>query len=96
MKTVRFSNVVQKLVKAPAAAPAKPERTRGTKVNREKTPKAMKLRVVPFKAAPPRRDEEDDDSEVAALKNQVRHAMAALEDGKAVAAFNLLKRIVDG
>jgi len=86
----------KKPVKAPAAAPAKPERTREKKANREKTPKTMKLRVVPFKAAPPRRDEEDDESEVAALKNQVRHAMAVLEAGKVVAAFNLLKRIVDG
>ena len=28
------------------------------------------------------------------MKKQVRHAMTVLEEGKAVAAFNLLKRIV--
>ena len=37
----------------------------------------------------------NDDEAIAELKKQVRHAMAVLEDGKAVAAFNLLKRIVD-
>lgn len=39
-------------------------------------------------------DEDEDDEDIADLKNQVRHAMAVLEEGKAVAAFHLLKRIV--
>lgn len=39
--------------------------------------------------------EKEDDEEVARLKKQVRRAMAALEEGKEVAAFNLLKRIVE-
>jgi hypothetical protein len=37
----------------------------------------------------------DEDSEVAELKRKVRRAMEVLEEGKAVAAFNLLKRIVE-
>lgn len=38
---------------------------------------------------------EEENEEVAELKEQVRRAMDALEKGKQVAAFNLLKRIVD-
>lgn len=33
--------------------------------------------------------------DIAELKKQVRRVMAVLEEGKAVAAFNLLKRIVN-
>lgn len=39
--------------------------------------------------------EKEEDEEMARLKKQVRRAMAALEEGKEVAAFNLLKRIVE-
>lgn len=77
------------------AATAKPKRARGAKADPEKKPKPVKLKVVPFVAATPRGDHGDDDREVAALKKQVRHAMDVLEEGKAVAAFNLLKRIVE-
>ncbi|MEO7934337.1 MAG: hypothetical protein ABIT76_14375 [Chthoniobacterales bacterium] len=38
---------------------------------------------------------EEEDSAVTELKKKVRRAMAALEDGKQVAAFNLLKQIVE-
>ena len=34
-------------------------------------------------------------AEIEEIKDQVRHAMKALEEGKQVAAFNVLKRIVD-
>jgi hypothetical protein len=37
----------------------------------------------------------EDDSEVAELRRKARHAMDVLEEGKPVAAFNLLKRIVE-
>jgi hypothetical protein len=51
-------------------------------------------RVVKFPAR-----ESDDQNEpneaVEEIKSQVRHAMKVLEEGKQVAAFNLLKRIVD-
>ncbi len=39
--------------------------------------------------------ENEEDEELARLKKQVRRAMAAVEEGKEVAAFNLLKRIVE-
>lgn len=48
-------------------------------------------KVVAFQ--PPTEDEED--TEVTELKKQVRHAMDVLEKRKPVAAFNLLKRIVE-
>jgi len=44
----------------------------------------------------PEDDHEDGPTtDVEELKNQVRLAMKVLEEGKQVAAFNLLKRIVD-
>jgi len=49
-------------------------------------------KLVPFKVHP----EESDSEEVSALKKDIRRAMALLEEGKAVAAFNLLKRAVGG
>lgn len=79
-------------------SPPKTESRKAAKspVTKKKKPARAKQReravnVVDFKA--PEEDTEDDD-EIAELKKQVRRAMAALEDGKQVAAFNLLKRIV--
>jgi hypothetical protein len=37
-----------------------------------------------------------DGPDVEEIKHQLRLAMKALEEGKQVAAFNLLKRIIDG
>ena len=54
-----------------------------------------KHNVVAFKHPPEKEDKDDEDDEIAELKKQVRLAMAVLEQGKAVAAFNLLKRIVE-
>jgi len=60
-------------------------------VRPEKTEPPAIRKVVAFE--PP--DEDDDEDEaIAELKKQDRHAMAVPEEGKAVAAFNLLKRIV--
>ena len=50
-------------------------------------------KVVAFKADPSF-DDCDDEGQIAKIKSQVREAMAVLEEGKPVAAFNLLKRIV--
>lgn len=73
---------------------SKPKATPPAKVRREKTPDASSnSKVVAFR---PPAEAEDEDEEVAELKKQVRHAMKVLEEGKAVAAFNLLKRIVGG
>lgn len=79
-------------------APALPARTKTKAKRRDKkeTPspsRAAHKNVVAFKREEPA-DEEN--KEVSALKKQVRHAMEVLETGKPVAAFNMLKRLVDG
>jgi hypothetical protein len=73
--------------KTPKALPSK-----APKETAKKRPAPDESKVVPFEPAPPK---EEDSEEVAELKKKVRHAMAVLEDGRAVAAFNLLKRIVE-
>jgi len=69
-----------------------------------KSPKAKpKLRTARGQSAAPTnvvafrhgKDDEDEDPQVIELKRKVRHAMTVLEAGKQVAAFNLLKRIVE-
>ncbi len=75
--------------RAPAPRPRKPKKAKRTPTKTRDEPEPTK--VVAFKPAPP----EDEDDEIAELKDHVRRAMALLEDGKAVAAFNLLKRVVD-
>jgi hypothetical protein len=61
----------------------------------EDTQRPASEKVVHFTRAEPR-DEPDKESEaIKEIKNQVRHAMEVLEQGKQVAAFNLLKRILD-
>lgn len=48
-------------------------------------------KIIPFQ---PKESEPDEDEEVAHLKSEIKRAMALLEAGKAVAAFNLLNRVV--
>lgn len=74
----------------PRARKAKPKAPPPSPKKTEPEP----AKVVAFKAAAPPEDDEEDE-EIASLKRQVRHALAVLEQGKAVAAFNLLKRIVE-
>jgi hypothetical protein len=69
-----------------------PVRKTGEKALKPQRTPAAKPNVVAFKQSPPAEEEEDE--AIAELKDRVRHAMAVLEEGKAVAAFNLLKRIV--
>lgn len=81
-----------KPVKVPlkSTAKAKPQRTRkGERVEAE-----LSSKLVAFK---PEAEEQNEDlsENVAAIKMQVRRAMDALEDGKQVTAFNLLKRILE-
>ena len=60
-----------------------------------KAKKSAQQKVVRF-AEPDSHEEPDEESEaIQDIKNQVRHAMEILEQGRQVAAFNLLKRIVD-
>jgi hypothetical protein len=79
----------------PPRPPKKPKPKPSKKTREEKVEPPPKHNVVAFKPAPEKEDENDEDEEIAELKKQVRHAMAVLEEGKAVAAFNLLKRIVE-
>jgi hypothetical protein len=51
-------------------------------------------RVVEF-PTPKVEDENKPNEEVEEIKNQIREAMKILEEGKQVAAYNLLKRIVE-
>jgi hypothetical protein len=76
---------------APARPPKEPKSERPRTVRPVKSEPAVSAKVVAFKPEPA---QEDDDDEIAELKEKVRHAMAILEEGKAVAAFNLLKQIV--
>lgn len=76
------------------AAPPEPPPKKGTPARKRKgaPPKpAPRKNVVAFKQEAA---EDDEDEEIRDLKKQVRHAMAMLEEGRQVAAFNLLKRIV--
>lgn len=78
---------------APPRAPKKPKPKKPAPV-KEKPAGVAYEKVVAFKPAPP--DEEDEDEEVTELKQHIRKAIGLLEDGKAVAAFNLLNRAVGG
>lgn len=84
-----------------------PEVPKSERASPARTPKAPKVKpAAAMRRKPPRApdvshnvvafkpDEEEENEEVADLKKRVRHAMAVLEDGKPVAAFNLLKAIV--
>jgi hypothetical protein len=55
---------------------------------------SVPARVVKF-PTPKANDEDRPSEDVEEIKNQVRQAMKVLEEGKQVAAFNLLKRIVE-
>jgi hypothetical protein len=83
----------------PSKEPAKrgekaPRSTSEEEKSKPRNPPREKL--VRF-TKPRREDELDEENEaIRDIKNQVRHAMEVLEQGRQVAAFNLLKRIVGG
>ena len=85
-------NAQAKPAKAPKEAPPEPisheEKAEPEEPAHEK--------VVRFTKPEPPRESDAESEAIQGIKNQVRHAMEALEQGKQVAAFNLLKRIVDG
>ena len=83
-----LQEVPKKNRSSPPKAARKPKLKR--QANPRKEPEPAPRKVVAF--TPPKDDEELE--EVTDIKKQVRQAMKALEDGKQVAAFNLLKRIV--
>lgn len=65
---------------------------RSTKPKKEPPPD----KVVVFPRHPDPTDEDEESEAISEIKAHVRHAMEYLERGRSVAAFNLLKRIVDG
>jgi hypothetical protein len=73
-------------------APTKPKPKPSSKHKREKRASPVPDNVVAFNG---KQEEKDVTENVTDLKKKVRRAMAALEEGKAVAAFNLLKQIVE-
>lgn len=81
--------------RATPSRPPKKSKPKDRKIDKSGREPVPKHNVIAFERPPEKQQEEDDDDEIAELKRQVRHAMAVLEDGKAVAAFNLLKRIVE-
>ena len=78
--------------KTPASETPKATPARTGKERPLRQPVAAKFKVVPFQHEP---EGDDDDEAITELKKRVRHAMAVLEEGKPVAAFNLLKRIAE-
>jgi hypothetical protein len=86
------SRAVPKSERAPAPKPPQREpKPKPLPAKREKGPPPRSKLVAFTPAAPPAEESE----EISALKKQVRQAMRVLEEGKPVAAFNLLKRIVE-
>jgi hypothetical protein len=61
----------------------------------EPVPGAPSEKVVEFPKPHSNEQRPDRSDEVERLKRQVREAMDVLEQGKQVAAYNLLKRIVE-
>lgn len=61
---------------------------------RKHTEAHSSAKIVPFE--PPKNEARNDESvQVKKLKKEIRRAMAALEQGRQVTAFNVLKRLVD-
>ena len=75
--------------KSEETAPAKEE-----KRNLESRKTVSEDKVIKFRTEPDKSPTVEAD-EIKKLKHQVREAMDALEQGKQVVAFNLLKRILD-
>ena len=80
------------------AKPAKALRKAPHKRQLHKKPERQELaheKVIHFTKPELHEGPHEESEAIQAIKNQVRHAMELLEQGKQVAAFNLLKRIVD-
>ena len=65
------------------------------KVDQESGNEVPKDKVLKFQAPEPEKQPVTESEEIKEIKNRVREAMDALEQGKQVVAFNLLKRILD-
>jgi hypothetical protein len=89
------SQQARKVIPVKHSAKAKPQDTK-ISATAEQAALAENATAKVVKLPNPEDDHEDGPTtDVEELKNQVRLAMKVLEEGKQVAAFNLLKRIVD-
>ncbi|HEY4814428.1 MAG TPA: hypothetical protein VIH58_07100 [Chthoniobacterales bacterium] len=82
----------------PKAGPGKPQATapaKEAKLDQESHKADSEDKVVKFQHPEPEKPRAVEGDEIKELKRQVRAAMDALEQGKQVVAFNLLKRIVE-
>jgi hypothetical protein len=80
------------------AKPAKAPRKAPHKRQLHEKPERRELaheKVIHFTKPELHEGPHEESEAIQAIRNQVRHAMEVLEQGKQVAAFNLLKRIVD-
>jgi hypothetical protein len=93
--TVPKSQQAHRVIPAKRSAKDKPQGTKiHASVERSAAEESAAGMVVKF-PNPQDADVDDPSAELEEIKNQVRLAMNALEEGKQVAAFNLLKRIID-
>ena len=80
------------------AGSTKPKETASAneeKLEQEDREAVSEDKVINFQKAEPDKSTTVEDDEIKKLKHQVREAMDALEQGKQVVAFNLLKRILN-
>jgi hypothetical protein len=77
---------------------SKPEETaegEEENIDRKSGKAASEEKVVKFRSPEPEKPAATESQEIKTIKNRVREAMDALEQGKQVVAFNLLKQILD-
>lgn len=90
-----LDNRAQKAPAKPAKAPKKAAPAPIFHEEKAKRQEPTQGKVVHFTKPEPQQELEVENEAIQGIKNEVRHAMEVLEQGKQVAAFNLLKRIVD-
>jgi hypothetical protein len=90
-KNDREPQAIQKQEAAEKKASAKAD-----KPGKERAKKGSPTKLVDFPKPESREEISDNSEEVEELKRRVRDAMNVLEQGKHVAAYNLLKRIAEG
>jgi hypothetical protein len=98
--TVPKAQQAPKIVPTKRVAKGRPKETKETKIEATPEPSATKKNMAATVVKFPDPPEDDPNGSPEAVDGeeiikQVRLAMKALEEGKQVAAFNLLKRIVD-
>jgi hypothetical protein len=79
--------------KEPKPAPKPKIKAKALPKSEPKPESAAPKKVIQFKKEVPEKEEESE--ELAEIKADIRRALKALEAGKQVAAFNILKRIVE-